>query len=139
MRRLRVAAAVVFDHGRLLLTQRPPGGAHPLEWEFPGGKLEPGESAAQALEREIAEELGVRATVHEVMGRSAYAYPRGPSVSIEFVRCTVASHAFRPNQEVHALRWVRPADLDLRGVLAADREFLVSLGARALQDDSNGG
>ncbi len=139
MKLVRVAAAVVMDGERLLLTQRPPGGAHPLMWEFPGGKLESGESAAQALTREIAEELGVAATPHEVMGTSAYAYPHGPRVEIAFVRCTLASHAFRPNAEVHAIKWLAPADVDVREVLAADREFLVGLGAPPLADRSNGG
>lgn len=64
-RRLRVAAAVVFDGPDLLMTQRPPGGALGLQWEFPGGKLERGETPEVALVREIREELGVAALAHK--------------------------------------------------------------------------
>ena len=140
MKRVRVAAAVVFDDGRLLLTQRPPGGTHALMWEFPGGKLERGESAARALARELVEELGVKATTHEVMARAAYEYPHGPKVEIAFVRCTLVTRELHPAPaEVHAVRWLRPAEVDLREVLAADRDFLVSLGAPPLADEPNGG
>lgn len=61
-RRIEVAAAVVHDgEGRFLLAQRPPGKAYEGYWEFPGGKVEPGESAAQAMRRELHEELGIDA------------------------------------------------------------------------------
>jgi 8-oxo-dGTP diphosphatase len=125
-----VAAAVVMHEGRVLLTQRPADGTHGMMWEFPGGKIERGESPARALAREIAEELGVNATPHEVMGHSAYTYPNGLEVEIRFVRCTLASLDFRPNHEVNDVRWVAPADVVLDEVLAADRDFLVTLGAR---------
>ena len=60
-KRVRVVAAVVWDGPRLLMTQRPPGGPLGLQWEFPGGKLEEGESPEAALVRELREELGRRA------------------------------------------------------------------------------
>ena len=57
---VRVAAAVIVRaNGQVLLAQRPPGKAYAGYWEFPGGKLEPGESAAAALARELHEELGI--------------------------------------------------------------------------------
>ena len=59
-RRIEVAAAVIYDSaGRILLAQRPPGKAYEGYWEFPGGKVEPGESAAAAISRELHEELGI--------------------------------------------------------------------------------
>jgi 8-oxo-dGTP diphosphatase len=62
--RIAVAAAVITnDRGEFLLAQRPPGKPYSGYWEFPGGKIEPGESAPQALARELEEELGIRATV----------------------------------------------------------------------------
>jgi 8-oxo-dGTP diphosphatase len=58
---VRVAAAVILRaDGRVLLAQRPPGKAYAGYWEFPGGKLEPGESPRAALDRELHEELGLR-------------------------------------------------------------------------------
>lgn len=55
-----VAAGIVRRAGRIMLCQRKPGKANGLKWEFPGGKLEPGESPEAALERELREELGVQ-------------------------------------------------------------------------------
>ena len=57
--KIRVVAAVVERHGRYLLCQRPAGKRHGGLWEFPGGKLEPGETLQAAVRRELAEELGV--------------------------------------------------------------------------------
>jgi len=129
-RPVRVAAAVVWRDGELLLTQRPPGGPLGLMWEFPGGKIEPGESVAQALAREVREELGVRAEIHEVLNEHAHQYNHGLRVELSFVRCTLEGFEFKRSSEVHAVRWVRPADIELGLVLEADRDFLRGLGAR---------
>jgi 8-oxo-dGTP diphosphatase len=127
---IHVAAAVVWNEGRVLMTQRPPGGAHPLLWEFPGGKIESGETAERALVREIQEELGVEATTFERMAVCRHEYAGGPSVEIVFVRCTLHSHAFQRSAAVHALRWSHPDQIDLAGVLAGDHEFLKLLRSR---------
>jgi mutator protein MutT len=125
---VRVAAAVVQEGDQLLMTQRPPGGPLGGLWEFPGGKLEPGEGAAAALAREVREELGVDCTVHEVLAVEQHDYPH-VAVEITFLRTTLASHSFRPSPAVHAWRWLRPAEVVLDEVLAADRDFLRALGA----------
>src|SRR5436190_23294131 len=109
---LQVVAAVVFDGERLLLTQRPPGGAHPLRWGCPGGKVEPGEAAEAALAREVREELGVRVTAMSVMGAARHAYPEGPAVEITFLRAELDSHRFATSAAVHSWRWIAPADVD---------------------------
>lgn len=129
-RRLRVAAAVVWDDGRLLMTRRPPGGPLGLMWEFPGGKVEAGETPERAIVREIREELGVEATAHEVLAVEAHDYPHGLEVEITFLRCALASLHLRPGHGVHEIRWSPPAEIDLAGVLAGDRDFLTGLGAR---------
>ena len=128
--RLRVVAAVVWDGPRLLMTRRPPGGPLGLQWEFPGGKLEPGETPEAALVRELAEELGVGATPLGTLAVHAHDYPHGPRVEITFVRCALASHAFTPSAAVHAVRWCEPAAVALADVLAGDHDFLRGLGAR---------
>ena len=130
MKRIRVAAAVVWDGPRLLMTQRPPGGALGLQWEFPGGKLESGETAEQAIVREVREELGVTATPLERLDTVTHDYPHGTRVEIVFVRCTLDAHAFRLSDEVHAARWLEPGEIEVADVLAADRSFLRALGAR---------
>ena len=129
VRRVRVAAAVVWRDGKLLLTQRPPGATLGLQWEMPGGKIEEGETAGEALAREVREELGVGATPCEVLGVSAHDYPHGLAVEIVFVRCTLDSYDFTPSPAAHAVRWEAPASIDLDHVLAGDREFLKRLGA----------
>ena len=108
MKRVRVAAAVVWDGPRLLMTQRPPGGALGLQWEFPGGKLEPGETPEQAIVREVHEELSVTATPHEILDTVAHDYAHGLHVEIVFVRCTLDSFQFTPRAGVHAVRWQEP-------------------------------
>jgi 8-oxo-dGTP diphosphatase len=132
VKRVRVAAAVVWDGPRLLMTQRPPGGALGLQWEFPGGKIEPGETPEQAVAREVREELGVSATAHETLETVAHDYAHGLNVEIVFVRCTLDSFRFTLGAEVHAVRWQPPAEIALDDVLEADRGFLRALGAAAI-------
>lgn len=128
--RIRVVAAVVWRNGRLLLTQRPPGGPLGLQWEMPGGKIETGETPGQALVREIREELGVGATAHEVLDVDSHDYPHGLEVEVSFVRCELESDAFTPSTAVHDVRWLEPGAIDLATVLAGDRRFLGRLGAK---------
>ena len=136
MKRIRVAAAVVWDGPRLLMTQRAPGGALGLQWEFPGGKLEPDETPEQAIVREVREELNVRATPHERLESVTHDYAHGLRVEIVFVRCTLDSFRFTLSDEVHAARWQLPAEIDISEVLEADREFVRSLGPAAHKGSS---
>lgn len=129
MRRIRVAAAVVWDGPRLLMTQRPAGGALGLQWEFPGGKIEREETPEAAIVREVREELGVAATPHEQLRTVSHDYAHGTRVEIVFVRCTLDSLEFTLSDEVADARWQVPADIDLRQVLEADRDFVRQLGA----------
>lgn len=126
-RHIRVAAAVVWRDGRVLMTRRPPGGPLGLKWEFPGGKLEPGESAEQALVRELREELDVGSVPQGTLAVETHEYDHGLSVELHFVRCELDSFDFRPNPEVHEVRWNRPSEVDPAEVLDADRGFLAAL------------
>jgi len=129
MKTVRVAAAVVWDGPRLLMTRRPPGGPLGLQWEFPGGKIEPGETAAQALEREVEEELGVRARAGRTLGEHTHEYAHGLRVELTFIECVLDSLQFSPTPAVYEARWLEVGSIPLEEVLEADREFVRSLGA----------
>src|SRR5579862_532856 len=73
-RGLTVAAALIIRNSKLLVCQRRRDDSHALEWEFPGGKVEPGESPAQALARELREELGIEATIGKELFRTSHRY-----------------------------------------------------------------
>jgi 8-oxo-dGTP diphosphatase len=126
-RQIRVAAAIVWRDGRVLMTRRPPGGPLGLKWEFPGGKLEPGESVERALVRELREELGVGSTPQGTLAVETHEYDHGLAVELHFVRCELDSLDLRPNPEVHEVRWSRPSEVAPDEVLDADRAFLAVL------------
>lgn len=128
-KRIRVVAAVTFDGPRVLMTQRPPGGPLGLQWEFPGGKLEPGETPEHALVREVREELGVGAMPHETLAVHRHDYDHGVEVEITFIRCTLDSHVFTPDRAVHASRWIEPREIRVDEVLQGDRDFVRGLEA----------
>jgi 8-oxo-dGTP diphosphatase len=74
---MRVVAGILRDGaGRVLLAKRPTGKPHEGLWEFPGGKVEPGESDHEALRRELSEELGITVEVSGFFHRTLWHYPR---------------------------------------------------------------
>lgn len=121
-----VVAAVLRDaRGRILLTQRPAGKHLAGTWEFPGGKLEPGEDAAAGLARELDEELGV--SVHASMPLLAltHAYPdRTVRLMLREVRSWDGDLQAREGQ---AMRWVHPGKVGDLPMPAADRPILKAL------------
>jgi len=102
-----------------------------LLWEFPGGKLEPGESSEQALARELDEELGIRAVIGPAVTRIRHNYRHGGAVDLQFF----AVHEFAgeiKNQIYQQVRWVRLEDLPGYDFLAADRNLIRDLAAGKL-------
>lgn len=79
-----VAAALMIRGDEILICQRRADQPMALQWEFPGGKIEPGESAEQALARELDEELGIRATVGPLVTRIRHNYRHGGAVDLQF-------------------------------------------------------
>jgi 8-oxo-dGTP diphosphatase len=121
-----VTAAVIERDGRLLVARRLEGSHMAGFWEFPGGKCEPGEPAEACLARELLEELGVAAVVHEEIYRTTYAY--GDRVlDLRFFRCEVtAEPAPLLGQEV---RWVARHELPTLEFPPADSELVARLAA----------
>lgn len=118
-----VAAGVAIERGRVLLTQRP-GGTHLAgSWEFPGGKLEAGESPEEALARELFEELGVRCEVGAVLDVTYWRYPnkdvlllfyRVKIVAGEIAHLGVADHAWATAETLDGYAFP-PADVRVLG------------------------
>jgi len=100
---IAVVAAVVVREGKLLLCQRPDGDHLPLLWEFPGGKIDAGETPEEALARELDEELGVVATVGPQVAEVLHTYPE-KRVWIRFYRATIEGE---PSPLIHErVEWV---------------------------------
>jgi 8-oxo-dGTP diphosphatase len=79
-----VVAAVIERDGQVLIGQRPAGKWHALKWEFPGGKVEPGESPEAALRRELEEELGIQAVIGSRVAEYEYTYPEREPIRLIF-------------------------------------------------------
>ena len=122
---LVVAAALYDARGRVLIAQRPQGKHQAGRWEFPGGKVAPGESETEALVRELREELGILVTASRPFMRLEHSYPdRSVELSMWIVeRFTGAPRGLDGQQ----LRWVAPADLADADLLEADRPFVEAL------------
>jgi 8-oxo-dGTP diphosphatase len=124
---LAVAAAVVVHAGRVLVQTRPEGSHYAGYWEFPGGKLEPGEDTAECAVRECAEELGLAVTAGDELHRVGWTYP-GRSVDVTFVLCTAIEAEPDPQPcEGQQLRWADVDDLQALQFLPANAEVLAIL------------
>ena len=104
-----VAGVIRRADGRLLIAQRMPDDTLPGYWEFPGGKVEPGEALPAALQRELREELGVETEIGPEIERIVHAYP-DRDVRLYFFE-TVITSGEPACLEVADLRWVAPGDL----------------------------
>src|SRR5271170_2445324 len=83
-----VVAAIIEREQKILICQRRADGAHPLKWEFPGGKVEAGESLEVALARELREELGIGARIGDEVMRYEFAYPGKKAILLVFIGVT---------------------------------------------------
>ncbi len=120
-----VAGAVFGRDGRVLIAQRPPGKHLAGAWEFPGGKLEPGETRAAGLARELREELGIDIHRPRPLIRIRHAYAVGEVLIDAWV---VTRFEGEPQGlDGQALRWCRPEELPSAGLLPADRPIVRAL------------
>src|SRR5579863_8530013 len=99
-----VVAAVIEREGLILIGQRKPGKWHALQWEFPGGKVEPEETPAAALARELQEELGITAEIGPSIADYEYQYPGRSLIRLNFFRVSRFTGQIQ-NREYHDLRW----------------------------------
>jgi A/G-specific adenine glycosylase len=121
---LAVAVGVLVHEGRVLIQKRPPDGLMPHLWEFPGGKIEEGETPEQALEREFLEELElqVRCLDRITLIRHSYTSFR---VSMHAFHCGFKGEGKDPVLRAAVeFRWVRPEELDSYAFPAANRKLI---------------
>jgi mutator protein MutT len=124
---ITVVAALIEDAGRLLVCQRRRGDAFELKWEFPGGKVQPGEQPRKALERELREELGVESEIGEEIYRTRHFYAQleGP-VELLFFPAKVEPGRMK-NLAFEQMAWTEPEKLPALDFLPADRELVEKL------------
>ncbi|GAB4426104.1 MAG: 8-oxo-dGTP diphosphatase MutT [Bacteroidia bacterium] len=120
---LDVSCALIEQEGRVLAARRGLGMAHPMQWEFPGGKVQPGETAAEAVVRELAEELGLHIEVSEPLPPFVHTDDRGRSIRLLPFRCRLV--AGQPDLREHAeVCWCLPGELSALDWLPADRAIV---------------
>lgn len=115
---LRVVAAVIERDGRYLITQRRPTAVLPLLWEFPGGKVEPGESDAEALRREVRHRLGVGVTPRSPISSVTHPYERY-TVELHLYECSI-DEGEPTERNVSAFKWVTSAEFEQHPFTPAD-------------------
>ena len=120
---LEVVAALIYDaDGRFLICQRPAHKARALQWEFPGGKIEQGETAEDALMRECREEMDISVTCEGEYTDLVYAYP-DLTVHLHLIRCRIAEG--EPKRIEHAdMRWIELSQAGDFDFCPADRIFI---------------
>lgn len=121
-----VVAGILERDGRLLICQRRAQDTFPLKWEFPGGKVRPGEQPAEALRRELREELGIEAAIGPQIERYRFRYPSGDEFELVFF--SVADFAGEPkNCAFQQVRWVSRQELSDYDFLEGDRALIEGL------------
>ena len=129
---ITVVAALIHDAGRLLVCQRKRGTSFAMMWEFPGGKVKPGETLEQALVRELKEELGAKATIGSEVYRTQHRYAElGEPIELVFFQAGVDPGSVR-NLVFEQILWCAPSSLPELNFLPADKELTEKLASGAL-------
>lgn len=120
---IKVVAAVIERDGMILIGQRRKSDTHPMKWEFPGGKVERGESPSAALARELEEELGIQAHIGPELVRYTHDYPRRASIHLIFFG--VRDFGGEPrNLAFEQIAWAPTAKLSSYDFLDGDIDFV---------------
>lgn len=123
---IRVVAAVIERDGRYLITQRRPAAVLPLLWEFPGGRVEDGESDTAALIREVQHRIGAEVAVFEKLGDHFHEYD-GYDVLMSMYACALPKGAEPAAVGVHDVRWVTSDELGTYEFPPADQSSMSKL------------
>ena len=119
----KVAVGILRRDGQILACQRKQGGRYELKWEFPGGKVEPGESILQCLERELREELSI--TIHTIDRMEIQSAEYDDGGLFEVAYCSVTGFDGEPKNNVfEQLRWVTLRELKELDILEGNKDFV---------------
>jgi len=121
---LKVVAGFLKKGDRFLLVRRPINKKRGGLWEFPGGKVENGETLESAIKRELEEELGIKIKVRKLLGKTNYKYPEG---EIELILFEIESKEEPILKEALELRWVNFEEIEELKLCPADKKLLESL------------
>ncbi len=130
---LTVVAAILESDGKLLVCQRRRSGAFPLKWEFPGGKVKPGETLASALARELREELAIECSIGAEIYRTRHLYAElKDEIELIFFAARIPVSGVR-NLAFEQIQWFEPQRLPELDFLPADRELVEKLACGSLR------
>lgn len=118
----QVTAAVIEQDGKILIAQRRKGSTLAGKWEFPGGKIEPGETAEVCLKRELKEEFGIDAEVEKFIMASQFRYCLVP-IELLAYRVKHICGNFKINEH-DQIRWVSPSELGSYDFMPADKPIV---------------
>src|SRR5579859_8000364 len=124
-RTIRVVAAVLEKEGRYLITQRRASAVLPLMWEFPGGRVEEGETDAQALKREVRHRLGAEIEVGKLISFVSHPYDHYV-IDLFLYECLLCGPELRA-KNVHAFQWATSAEFDQYPFTPADEASMNKL------------
>jgi|WetSurMetagenome_2_1015567.scaffolds.fasta_scaffold623415_1 8-oxo-dGTP diphosphatase len=125
-----VSVGIIQRNGQVLACQRKGTTRYPLKWEFPGGKIESGETPEDAVVRELHEELAITATLDRELHRQEWTYPRGTDPHAVDGRYRVYYFLVRDytgdivNHTFEQIKWVTPAELLHMDILEGNREAI---------------
>ena len=115
---IKVVAAIIEKDGEFLLCKRGPGGNCPFLWEFPGGKIEEGETPFDAIIREIREELSAEIEPYEIFDEYSYSYP-DREIYFYFIKAKLLSEEILPTFHVDT-KWIKPHNKSIFKLCPAD-------------------
>ena len=128
-----VVAAVLVKDGRLLVAQRKPDASQALKWEFPGGKIEPGETPEAALSRELLEDLGIVTETGRIYDAKLHAYPEKTVLILFYKTRLIAGEAHA--LDANAFRWVTAEELHQLDFADADADTAMRLAISGFASD----
>ncbi len=122
---VKVTAAVIEKDDKILIAKRKKGGRLPSKWEFPGGKLEVGETPKECLRRELLEEFGIDTRVKDFIGKSLHSYSYG-SIELLAYRVDHLSGEFKLNDH-EEIKWITPEELGEYDLAEVDKPIVKEL------------